>query len=128
MVPGKIDNEKKGSSNNLSFQLVADQKFLAKKQEIKDLGSMMKKRSIAVKDESIKKGIEFIRPSHGENANYVTISEGYQVIMFFNEVITEKLLKGFDFNDELIEQTYADHEYNKMKMKSPVKNFDFDND
>jgi len=44
MVPGKIDNEKKGSSNNLSFQLVADQKFLAKKQEIKDLGSMMKKK------------------------------------------------------------------------------------
>jgi len=55
MVPGKIDNEKKGSSNNLSFQLVADQKFLAKKQEIKDLGSMMKKRNMTVKDESIKK-------------------------------------------------------------------------
>lgn len=40
--PEKLESQKKGSSKNLSFQLAADQKFLAKKQTIKDLGSMMK--------------------------------------------------------------------------------------
>lgn len=43
--------------------------------------------------------------------------------MHFNEVITEKLLKGFDFTDELIDQSYFEHEQNKIKDKPAVKNF-----
>ena len=75
----------------------------------------------------MKKAIEYIRPSPEEQAKYISVSEGYQVIMHFNETIRDKLLKGFDFNDDLIDQAYTDHEYNKMKEKSPVKNFEFDN-
>ena len=76
-----------------------------------------------MKDDSIKKAIEYIRPSSNDGVKYVAISMGYLVVMHFSEVLTEKLLRGFDFSDDLIDQSYFLHEQNNIKQKSPVKNF-----
>ena len=59
------------------------------------------------------KGITYVDPNPDSNERYVGLSEDYLIFMHFNQATSKKISQGYELTDDLIEQAFTEHTYDK---------------